>query len=58
MTDATAWQKKREDRQEGRITAQQWIAWAEEYVRGLPSGAWKEHCRTHIRFVRRTSQGR
>jgi hypothetical protein len=55
MSDVGRWEAKRKDRQQGRITAAQWIAWAEEYVKSLPDGPWKEHCRTHIRFVRRTS---
>lgn len=47
------WRVQRRRRSAGTITDAEWVRWAESYVAGLPDGPWREHCRTHIRFVKR-----
>lgn len=53
MTPAQEWEQKRKQRENGDITVQQWLTWANAYVNRLSGGPWRKHCEAHIRFVER-----
>lgn len=56
MSGSAEWETWRKQRTSGRVTVQEWLAWADRYVSQLPAGDWKKHCESHIRFVRRDAE--
>lgn len=53
MTPAQEWQKQRERRESGALSAADWLKWAKRYLNTLSGGPWRRHVETHIRFIER-----
>lgn len=41
---AYEWHMMRRRREQGRLTNQQWLAWARQYVENLESSLWRDFC--------------
>lgn len=55
MTPAQEWEEWRKKRKNGEVTKEQWLEWADAYVKKISGGGpWLKHCEAHIRFVKNT----
>jgi hypothetical protein len=50
-TLAYQWHLMRRRREQGRLTAQQWLTWARQYVTNLESSAWRDFCEKQVHEI-------